>query len=514
MVVFTWIAGELFVQVVFFHPATQGSTSVEQIHKDAYYIIVNGPRAPSADVIVLPPEAQKQRRARFIQAKKYIKGYNPSLKALKKELANLDLDEQAQRATYCLHQALANGRQMEFEFVLSCGDVNGGDLHTRVFVVTARATKQPHNGPPPIGRLGGPYHKHSGITKATNIAIVLPRILPWLNRFESGDRIVIREQKTYRICPCRVQQYNSISDDHHGLVGVLEGASIINKAKGTNQILKTNKGRLRTVDVQWIPRIPCPVGWMSHPTIESALHMIDTEEGLSLLEAGLKDCVVLARPQQRQRTTTTTGRRLPLLLHLLHYSSQVSRGTGGGGGLCRDLGQHPVATQFFAFALPSMAVIVQLLPEVKILYKWLPSSSSTSPGNEPTKEEAGAGGGAAVGGGGGGGEQVLLEWTWLFLPVTNCQEDDGRKLSNKSAYYPVLTRATGRRVDLLSMRVDPFAKPSSSSSLSGASTPLSNLGSRASLLRFAPFSLQEESSTLPPPFFSFCKEGSVVVGGG
>eukprot|EP00981_Chlorochromonas_danica_P010831 scaffold3454_cov449-Ochromonas_danica.AAC.1 len=62
-------------------------------------------------------------------------------------------------------------------------------------------------------------------------------------------------------------------------------------------------------------------------------------------------------------------------------------------GLCRDLSQHPVATQFFAFALPSMAVIVQLLPEVKILYKWLPSSSSTSPGNEPTKEEAGAGGG-------------------------------------------------------------------------------------------------------------------------
>eukprot|EP01039_Chlorochromonas_danica_P008200 gene8200-9047_t len=119
----------------FFHPATQGSTSVEQIHKDAYYIIVNGPRAPSADVIVLPPEAQKQRRARFIQAKKYIKGYNPSLKAFKKELANLGLDEQAQRATYCLHQALANGRQMEFEFVLSCGDVNGGvsqALHDKI----------------------------------------------------------------------------------------------------------------------------------------------------------------------------------------------------------------------------------------------------------------------------------------------------------------------------------------------------------------------------------------------
>lgn len=196
-------------------------------------------------------------------------------------------------------------------------------------------------------------------------------------------------------------------------------------------------------------------------------------------------------------------------------------------GLCRDLSQHPVATQFFAFALPTMAVVVQLLPEVKILHKWLPSSPS-SPGeleqtssNEATKEVAG------------GEQEVLLEWTWLFLPVstaaeqTNCNEDDsvssaagrnGESKLNKrilSAYYPVLTRATGRRVDLLSMRVDPFSKPSSRpSSLSGASTPLSSLGSRASLLRFAPFSLQEESSTLSPPSFSFSMEASVELPAG
>eukprot|EP00981_Chlorochromonas_danica_P011494 scaffold4040_cov287-Ochromonas_danica.AAC.2 len=110
----------------FFRPSPQGSTSVERMYKDAYYIIVNGPRAPSADVIVLPPETQMQRQARFIQAKKYVKGYNPSAIAFEKEVANLGLNEQAQQATYYLHQALANGRPMQHEFVLSCGDGNGG----------------------------------------------------------------------------------------------------------------------------------------------------------------------------------------------------------------------------------------------------------------------------------------------------------------------------------------------------------------------------------------------------
>lgn len=119
----------------FFDPSTQGSSSIKRVYDDSYYIIVNGPKAPSVDIFVLPPArvsgaGKEEMKARFIQAKKYRNGYKPSCAELDKELANFGLRPVLQRATYLVHQALADERSRQHVFVLSSD--SGDSLKSKI----------------------------------------------------------------------------------------------------------------------------------------------------------------------------------------------------------------------------------------------------------------------------------------------------------------------------------------------------------------------------------------------
>eukprot|EP01031_Cornospumella_fuschlensis_P029408 gene29408-35497_t len=115
-------------------------------------------------------------------------------------------------------------------------------------------------------------------------------------------------------------------------------------------------------------------------------------------------------------------------------------GSGMGGSMCYDLKQHHQVLQYFAFALEGMSVVVQTMPEVKILYKWActPSAPVSSPSMSASPRQ-------------------LIEWDWLYLPVPHYQPgmDDEGVLH---VHTPTLTRCVGCRIQMLSMYIKPFAK--------------------------------------------------------
>ena len=95
---------------------------------DTYYIIANAPVSQSADVYVLPPLPPSELSERYesivrvIQAKKYLKPYNPSEGDVLKEIAKLGLDERMLPITYHSIQKLLSpfvGCKIEHSFVLS-----------------------------------------------------------------------------------------------------------------------------------------------------------------------------------------------------------------------------------------------------------------------------------------------------------------------------------------------------------------------------------------------------------
>jgi hypothetical protein len=109
-------------------------------------------------------------------------------------------------------------------------------------------------------------------------------------------------------------------------------------------------------------------------------------------------------------------------------------------GLCYNLEQYPSLLSFMAFALPSMTVIVQLQPEVKILYKW---QNSTPIQSSPEASQ-------------------LLDWTWFDLPNTTyvpLGNDDVSLLCH--ANTPVLTRCMGNSIEMISMHVKGYPKTTS-----------------------------------------------------
>lgn len=118
----------------FFHPSNPGDLSIKRVYEDAYYIIVNGPKAPFVDVIVLPPVTSMELGLQ-IQAKKYVNGYNPSVNELDIEARNFGLCPKTHRASYMLKLALFKGHPVRNVFVLSC---ESGNLHTHIDMSTLK----------------------------------------------------------------------------------------------------------------------------------------------------------------------------------------------------------------------------------------------------------------------------------------------------------------------------------------------------------------------------------------
>lgn len=120
------------------------------------------------------------------------------------------------------------------------------------------------------------------------------------------------------------------------------------------------------------------------------------------------------------------------------------------GTTCYDIKQFGSMLQVFAFALNHMTVVVQVLPEVKIIHRWN-TGSEEAPVPANTLQ--------------------LLEWNWALLPIA--------EESIKSTHSPVLTRAVGNLIEIQSLHVQHTKAPK----------PVQS--TRASILRFTPFNNEE-----------------------